>query len=211
MADGITAVGEPAINAVAGVPITGAVFASFVVSDSTGEPGTQWRAFINFGDNQSDVLVIPVQSHGTFEFVDTHTYQHAGNYTVKVMIAVPGSHIADDNDVQTQVIVTGPGSTPPGPVRTRGLNLRARENRKLHAPVAMIAEPSSKIQQFQAVIDWGDASAPSAGVVRRTGKGRYSVVGAHLYNTAGTFTIRVTIRDTTEQILETVGSVRVTR
>jgi hypothetical protein len=211
MADGITAVGGPAISAVAGVPITGALFASFVVSDSSGEPGTQWRAFIDFGDKQNDVLVIPIQSHGTFEFVDTHTYQQPGTYTVKVMIAVPGSHVADDNDVQTQVTVTGRGSAPPTPFRARGLRLRVRENRALHAPLATFTEPASETQQFHPVIDWGDASAPSAGEVRRTGNGRYSVLGAHLYNAPGTFTIRVAIRDATERTIVIDSPVRVTR
>ena len=61
--------------------LTSAIFASFVVSDPSGAPGTQWRAFIDFGDRQNDELVIPVQNHGTFEFIDTHTYAQAGTYT----------------------------------------------------------------------------------------------------------------------------------
>ena len=113
------------------------------------------------------------------------------------MIALPGSHQPDDNDVQTQVTVTGsgPGSTALPPFTARGLNLRGREGRTTRGSVAAFTEPSSQPQQFQAVIDWGDGSGPSAGQVRRTGKGRYSVIGAHIYRgPPGSFTIRVTIR-----------------
>ncbi len=43
LADGITALGGATIQAVAGVPINNALFASYTVSDPSGEPGTQWR------------------------------------------------------------------------------------------------------------------------------------------------------------------------
>jgi hypothetical protein len=41
LADGISPAAGPAINAVAGVAITNADFASFTITDSTGEPGSQ--------------------------------------------------------------------------------------------------------------------------------------------------------------------------
>src|SRR4029077_14552794 len=81
LADGITAAAGPPINAVAGMPITNAVFATYTVTDPSGEPGDQWRALINFGDGHSDGPLIPVGKGDGFEFVDTHTYNTPGTYT----------------------------------------------------------------------------------------------------------------------------------
>src|SRR5438309_2152181 len=46
LADGISPAPGPAINAVAGVAINNAVFATYTVTDPSGAPGTQWRAKI---------------------------------------------------------------------------------------------------------------------------------------------------------------------
>lgn len=91
MADGITPAAGAAISAVTGVPITSAVFATYTIADASGEPGTQWRAQISFGDGTIAKQVVPVQVGSEFEFVDSHTYTAPGTYTVTIMIAVPGS------------------------------------------------------------------------------------------------------------------------
>lgn len=75
LADGITALGAPPIHAVVGVPINNALFATYTVTDPAGEPGTQWRGLINFGDGQKDGPVIPIEKGAEFEFEDTHTYK----------------------------------------------------------------------------------------------------------------------------------------
>ena len=74
MADGITAAGGSAISSVAGVPISNAVFATYTIADASGDPGTQWRAQVIFGDGKIDKHVVPVQVGSEFEFVDSHTY-----------------------------------------------------------------------------------------------------------------------------------------
>ena len=89
LADGIIATPGAALNAVAGVPITGAVLATFTISDPAGEPGTKWRARIDFGDGQSDRQVTPIPVGDRFAFIDTHTYTAPGTYTVTVQIAQP--------------------------------------------------------------------------------------------------------------------------
>ena len=72
--------GSP-ITVTVGVPVTNAVFATYTVADSSGAPGTQWRAKILFGDGQVDKQVVPVQVGNEFQFRDTHTYTAAGNMT----------------------------------------------------------------------------------------------------------------------------------
>jgi PKD repeat protein len=118
LADGITPSPGAPISAVAGAPITNAIFATYTVSDPSGAPGTQWRAEIQFGDGQVSKQTVPVQDGSVFDIEATHTYSAPGTYTVTVMIAVPGSHKPNDNTVTMQVTVTSPTPTTPTPTPT---------------------------------------------------------------------------------------------
>ena len=159
LADGITPLGGPPISALVGVPITDAIFATYSVSDPSGEPGDQWRAHINFGDGQDDGPVIPVQKGAAFEFIDTHTYKAPGTYTVTVMIALPGSHTPNDNIVKTQVNVTAGGANSRLRHRLRprllrisrrpGLRIRASAGQQFNGNVALFGDPHTRSQDFQ--------------------------------------------------------------
>jgi len=213
LADGITATPGQPIAAVVGSPITNAVLASYTVTDPSGEPGTQWRALINFGDGHSDGPVIPVENGGSFEFVDTHTYDAPGVYTITVMIAVPGSQKPNDNTVTTQVTVTSPTTTPTStpPLDGSGLNSRVRENTTFHGNVARFSEPHTKAEEFQAIINWGDQSAPTPGLIHARGKGRFVVVGSHHYVTPGVYNVAVKIQAASGRDLVTESLVRVVK
>jgi hypothetical protein len=224
LADGISPTAGPPINAVAGVPISNAVFASFTVIDSTGEPGSQWRALIVFGDGQSDQLVAPVQAGNAFDFIDTHTYKAPGTYTITVMIAIPMSGKPADNVVTTKATVAAstptptptptpttlpsptptptpsPAPTSPTPILTASaLPFQTTANRSFRRPLVNFNEPNSKPGQFHASISWGDGSGPSHGQILARGKGRFSVLGAHRFQQAGMFAITVTILDASGQ------------
>jgi hypothetical protein len=205
MADGITPVAAPPLSGIVGVPITDAIFATYTVTDPSGGPGDQWRALISFGDGQRDGPVIPVQRGDQFQFRDTHTYSAAGNYTVTVMIAVPGSHNPNDNIVTTQVTITQP-TPPPTPTPTptptpnprykaSGLTIRTRVDKELNRSVALFSEPNSMTRDFQADINWGDQSVTDQGQIRVRGNGRYAVIGHHDYLNSGRYQATVTIRD----------------
>jgi hypothetical protein len=211
LADGITPTPGAPINAVVGVELSNAVFASYTVSDPSGAPGTQWLAVIMFGDGQALRQVIPVQDGSVFDIEATHTYTAPGAYTVTVMISVPGSHKPSDNIVTTPVNVTSP--PPPsaiGPFQSSGLNGRARVSRTFHKPIVRFSDPHTTPAQFSALIDWGDQSAPTPGQIRRQGKGRYQIVGTHRYQAAGVFQVAVTIRDAAGEVIAAQGSVSVT-
>jgi hypothetical protein len=208
------------MSAVAGTTISSAVFATYSVSDPSGLPGNKWRAKISFGDGQVDKNVVPIQTASGFEFVDSHTYTRPGTYTVTVMIAVPLSHMPNDNTVTTQVTVTPqsptpsptPTGTPPsaiGNFRASALNVRAKANATFRGNVARFSDPKTRAQQFQAMIDWGDASAPTGGQIRTQAKGRFLVVGAHRYLQAGSFQATVTIVSATGLEIAAVDSVQV--
>jgi hypothetical protein len=200
LADGITPAPGAAIQATLGVPITNAVFATYTVSDSSGAPGTQWQAEIQFGDGQIDKHVIPVQAGGQFQIEDSHTYQAPGTYAVKIMIAVPGSHKPNDNVVITPVTVSLPPSSI-GHFAASGRTFRAKANRTFHAAVARFSDPHTGAGQFSTLIFWGDESTPTAGQVRARGRGQFQVVGSHSYARTGPFNAFVTIQDATGHII----------
>jgi hypothetical protein len=197
LADGITPAAVVPIRASAGVPIANAVFATFTVTDPAATPGDGWRALINFGDGQVDGPIIPVQKGEEFELIDTHTYRTPGDYTVTVMIAVPGSMKPNDNTVTTQVIVTaanGPPSTPPTVPVATGMNVTGKANRTFHKPVARFNDPSHT-RPLGALISWGDQSPPTTGRIRGRGRGHFQIIGSHDYAEPGRFPVVVTIQD----------------
>jgi hypothetical protein len=216
LADGITPLGAPSIHAFVGVPVTNATFATYSVSDPSGEPGDQWRAHISFGDGLDDGPVIPVQRGAEFEFIDSHTYNTPGTYTVTVMIAEPGSHAPNDNVVKTQVIVTTgapiPTPTPPPPqsqFKASGLRIQARTGQQFKGSVALFSDPHTQAQEFGAFIDWGDGSTSSPGRVHTRGSGRFAVSGSHRYIKRGIYQVTVTIQDTAGREASAVGSARI--
>ena len=201
LADGISPAPGPALHAVAGVPLSNAVFATYTVTDPTTGPGDQWRGLINFGDGQVDGPRVPTAQGAGFAFVDTHTYRSPGIYTVTVMIAVPGSHQPNDNTVTTTVTVTAtaggstPTPTPPAAPKAAGLTMKAKAERTFHGRVATVVEPGATARGFTALVDWGDQSPPVPGRVRPLGQGRFAVIAAHRYAAPGSYVVDATIRD----------------
>src|SRR6185437_16664982 len=102
LADGIAAQGAPEIDGAPGAPLNNVTVATYTVTDSTGSPGTKWRAKIDWGDGGLDKTVSPTAlPGGSFAFEGSHTYAAAGHFTITVNIAVPGSHAPNDNTVTT--------------------------------------------------------------------------------------------------------------
>jgi hypothetical protein len=200
LADGISPAPGPALHAVAGVPLSDAIFATYTVTDPLSGPGDQWRALVNFGDGQADGPLIPVEQRTGFAFVDSHTYRSPGTYTVSVMIALPGSHQPNDNTVTTQVTVTAGSTSPTGPAPpstpiATAVAIRARAKRPFRGPVARLSDPQTGARQLGVLISWGDETPPTAGRIRTRGAGHFQIVGSHTYAAAGIFPVVVTIRD----------------
>jgi hypothetical protein len=231
LADGITPAAGAPITAAPGVPVTNAVFATYTVSDSSGAPGTQWRAKITFGDGQVAKNVLPVQVGSQFQFQGTHTYATAGNFTATVMIAVPGSHKPNDNTVSTPVTVTtsptptpsptpsptptpspSPTPTPPstiGNFRSHGLKIQATKDLTYFGYVALFSEPNTDDQDFHAFIKWGDKSKVKPGHIHGRGNSQYAVLSQHRYGKTGVFHVSVQIRDGRGRKVTTSSLVRV--
>jgi virginiamycin B lyase len=85
-------------------------------------------------------------------------------------------------------------------VRSLGLNASGIEvcafagAPSLNVPVASFTDTNREAQpaNFSATIDWGDASAPTAGTISG-GFGRFSVTGSHTYSIEGNLTVTVTV------------------
>ena len=107
LADGINPLGGANINGMPGIAITGDVVATYTIADSSGDPGSKWRAKVDWGDGSvSDKNVSPTSPvDGVYSFADSHTYASAGNFTVTVQIAVPGSGTPNDNTVTFSAII----------------------------------------------------------------------------------------------------------
>jgi hypothetical protein len=220
LADGISAAPGLPIHAVVDVPVSNAVFATYTVTDPSSGPGDQWRGLINFGDGQVDGPLIPIEKGAGFEFIDTHTYKLPGTYTVTVMIAVPGSHMPNDNTVTTTVTVAAsPGSPTPTPTPTptapppalgaTGLTLKAKADRAFHGRVATIDEAGADAHDLAALVAWGDLSPPVPARIRPLGRGRFAVIGSHRYLAPGTYTVDVAIRDASGRQVTAASRMRV--
>jgi hypothetical protein len=190
---GITPVAGPPIHAVAGVAIPDAVLATYTVTDPSGEPGTQWRAEVQFGDGHLDKQIVPVQVGNVFEIVDSHTYSAAGSYTITVMIAVPRSKQPNANLETVPVIVTPPSAI--GSFASSGLGFKPTAGKTFHGNIARFSDPHTKASQFQALINWGDGSTSTTGQIQTQSKGRFVVIGSHRYATPGSFGVTVTIEN----------------
>src|SRR5437588_503801 len=81
LADGITPSPGPHLDATVGVALTNVTVAHFAIADSTGQPGSKWRAHVDWGDGQSAKLIVPVQVGSEFDFKASHTYTTAGTFT----------------------------------------------------------------------------------------------------------------------------------
>jgi hypothetical protein len=86
-----------------------------------------------------------------------------------------------------------------------------REHRTFRASVARFREIHTTAREFQALIDWGDQTALTPGLIRAQGRGRFIVVGSHQYATPGVYQVAVQIQNESGQEIVTESRVRVVK
>jgi Bacterial Ig-like domain (group 2) len=193
LADGINPSSAPQIHGQANVALNSVTVATFTIADSSGDPGTMWNAKIDWGDGSAPdkrAQATDLQN-GTFAFLDSHTYAAKGTYTITVMIAVPGSHLPNDNTVSTSAVIaaalTSIAVTPVNPSVAKGLT-------KQFTATGTFADNTT--QNITSQVSWGSSSGTvatitAAGLARAAALGT-STISASLSGIGGSTVMTVT-------------------
>jgi cyclophilin family peptidyl-prolyl cis-trans isomerase len=182
----LTAGTAPSFTATEGAATTGGALGSFTDAD-TATAASAFSVTVNWGDGVQDTNAQVSGSAGNFTVTGTHTYKEAGKFGVKVTITDSSGATTILNGTATvaDAALTGQGGT------LSGFQLTA-----LSGTVATFtdANASAEANDFTALINWGDNTPATVGVVSGSG-GHFTVTGSHTFAAPGTFTPKVTITD----------------
>jgi hypothetical protein len=195
LADGITPHAGAQLTGTIGVALSNATVATFDVATAQGSPGTKWNARIDWGDGTQDKRVSATAVSGsTFGIKGTHTYSTAGSFTITVHIAVPGSHLPNDNVVSTPVVISASTATlqsisvtPANPSIAKGL-------KKQFTATGTFSDGSTK--DISSQVTWASATSSvatitTAGLASGVGTGT-STISASLSGKTGSTLLTVT-------------------
>jgi hypothetical protein len=149
---------------------------------------SDFTATIRWGDGTTSPGRLVSQGYGMFDVVGTHTYAHAGHYTIQVTIKDVGGNTAS---------ATSPMSVDDGGLlASLGNPVSATRNPSFTAAVdtSLDGDPIATPADLTAPIAWGDGPA-STSKIRAKGYGGFNVVGQHTYARAGNYTIHVGLKD----------------
>ena len=147
-----------------------------------------------WGDGTSTTLTVPA---GELVDVNTgaraysvsggHTWLREGGFDIKVTISGCGNEPAVAN-AHAEVVDAAKSSI--------GLALAAQATVELNGTVARMRDGNATTTpaDYSATIDWGDGSE-SPGALVAAGDGAFDIVGAHVYPTAGDYTVVVRVQD----------------
>ncbi len=185
----VTTASGVTLSATTNVPFEGTV-ASFSSSDDAAT-AADFTATINYGEGTASSAGTVLAAPGGFIVVGSHTFTTANPFEpVTVTIADTSRLIlATANSL---VDVTNPG----GLLTPIGHSVEFVAGTLLSRVVAGFtdSDPRAFPGQFTAMINWGDGTASSAGVVSADGAG-FDVTGSHTYNFASSDSATVTIMD----------------
>jgi hypothetical protein len=176
------------ITATQGVTFSGVV-ATFTDAN-VGSPLSDFSATIAWGDGSSSTGTIQIDPNGGFDVVGSHAYSAAGTDAIAIQISDVGGSSAAANST-TQVAPADPSS-----ITAFGTSFKAFPDQSFTAVVATFSDSNLNftVNNFTAVIDWGDGSS-SAGMVYSDGSGGFYVNGTHTYQNNGAKKVVVTIQD----------------
>jgi hypothetical protein len=151
-------------------------------------------------------LVRLTDSSGNVFFARTtnwsSTWVATGNTSQTVNFTVPAA--AGTGPFNLSVIANGIAST--AVTFSTGIAVSATapsnvtETKPFTAQVATFKDSSNlPASDFTATIDWGDGTSPTTASVQSVGVGDYVVTGGHTYAVGGSYTMTVTVKDTTTQ------------
>jgi PKD repeat protein len=172
--------------AVEGSSFSGPV-ASFTDPTPNAVPG-DFSVDIDWGDGDTGTGTIAAGPSGGFEVSGTHTYHAVGKYPFSLSISAAAGTVAMAGTATVQDARLDAGSP---------LTLTTFESVPFDGVIATFidANPYGAAADYTATIDWGDHTAAGAGKVTGASSAGFQVAGSHVYSTAGTYTVTVTISD----------------
>jgi hypothetical protein len=172
----------PAIAGLRTAPIRVATF----TDDAPSTTVADYRADIDWGDGHTSSGVITQRPDGVFVVRGRNTYRHAGAFSVEVVI-----HHTDGRSAPTKSRARAINAARVGLTQTLHLTAGKPLNGKVFSFID--PNPLSVASDYQATVDFGDASLSVTGVVRKTGL-RFDIFANHVY-AHGNYTLQVHITD----------------
>src|SRR5262249_34984260 len=157
--------------------------ANFGDTDPSGEGG-DYKATVDWGDGHSTTGTVTSDGNGGFNVQATSNYTFAGSYQALLAGSDPG----------TSVSITAPGTITDAPLTVVGAPTIATQ-----ASTGIVARftdaggilPKDK---YAVLINWGDGSVPSPGMVTISGT-TILCVGSHTYAAPGSYQVGLTLND----------------
>lgn len=182
------------VAAQAGIAVNNVTVATFTDPGGADAVGT-YTAQIDWGDaSGASVGTITYNSGtGVFTVKGTHTYPAVGVFQMKVTInhgTAPEALVQPNATVSTAPVF-------PAVLATAAANFTASTNTPVTVNLATftdVAGGNDVVGNYVAVIDWGDGTPTSNGVITKNATTNvYTVSGNHLYTNAGAYPVSVTI------------------
>jgi hypothetical protein len=163
------------------------------------DPGSDYTATIDWGDGSPTTSgTVTATGGGNFNITGSHAYADEGSHTVTTTffetsqagfgtLSVSGTGTVTESDVLNNGVITLPSG-----VFVEG---QAIPTTTQVATFSDPGYPTNSATDFNAVIDWGDGTTPTAGVVVALGGGNFGVQGGHTYKEEGPYTVAVLVTD----------------
>lgn len=174
------------ITSVEGTSTPDLILATFT-DGNTNTGAKDYSAIIYWGDGDSSIGDISQVGPGQFQVTGHHTYIEEGSYAIQVDIGDIGGAGASAGST---------ANVTDAPLSASGTDISAVEGAPFSGPVATFtdANPFAGIEDFTAMVDWGDGVS-STGTVVALPLGGFNVVASHTYAHYNTYAITTQIKD----------------
>src|SRR5262249_4101198 len=139
---------------------------------ATGQPASNYRATIDWGDGTQNQGVVQINPKGGFDVYYTgKVYQEGGPYTINVSVIDTATSISGSNDEVYTVLASPFVLTSPGAALTEP------EGQSFTATIGSFVDTDfkqTKASDYTVTFDLGDGSTPVAGRVTATPGGAFN-------------------------------------
>lgn len=208
MKPAVTGVGDRQLDAeavsftaVAGQGFAEQIVARYTDADPRGVPGAV-TAQINWGDGSASGVATGTISRdatrpGIANYVvsGSHTYAHPGIYPLTVTLN------GNRGALET---VRGQAVVPAGTIGALGSTLKVQRKLKNGVVATFVDSAPGRSRDYAATISWGDGTY-GEGVIRRSRRGGFLVMGTHRWTDAGAFAVSVRIRKNNDPATDAVA------